>query len=733
MDSVSQALDEPATTAGFTALPAEAALAMPVQSLDAAPPRGGRPATSPRGIALRRLFVIGGAVVMTAAGGDQMYLVLNGNGPSILGILVLALFVALFAWVALAFMSALGGFIATLSGGGLGLGITRDGPLPDLATRTALLMPTYNENPGRVMAAVLAIHESLAATGLGARFDIFILSDTTDPDVWIAEEAAFLTLRARAGAPTGNHGGQIFYRRRPKNTERKSGNLAEWVRRFGGAYPQMLTLDADSLMEGATIVRMAAAMERHPGVGLIQTLPVIVNGTTLFARMQQFAGRVYGPLIAQGITWWHGSEGNYWGHNAIIRTQAFADQAGLPHLRGRRPFGGPILSHDFVEAALMRRGGWAIHMVPGLGGSFEESPPSLTDVAIRDRRWCQGNLQHVGVLPARGLTWVSRLHLLMGIGSYVTSPLWLCFLLAGVLISLQSHFVLPQYFGSTKSLFPRWPQVDPILAKWVFIGTMAVLLAPKLMAYILLLFDGKLRRGCGGAFRALLSLLLETLLGGLVAPVAMLIQTEGVAQILGGRDSGWNAQQRDGEAVPLRVIWRQYWRFMVFGLALAAAAYAVSPALFLWMTPVLAGLVLAVPLVVLTGSQRFGAGLRRLGFLRITEERQPAGVMLRAAECQAVFAAETDRAVSRLLRDPDLLRAHEAMLPPARRPGRDPIDVPLLVGLTKLTETETLRGAIDALTKQETAAVLGSAEGLARLLALQAAAETSSDTQDFRR
>ncbi|WP_419760139.1 glucans biosynthesis glucosyltransferase MdoH [Acidisoma sp.] len=716
MDTVSEALDLPAAAGGFTALPPEVPLAMPVQSLGVSPPHARRPVTSPRGIALRRLFVIGGAVAMTAAGGWQMYRVLNGNGPSILGIVVLVLFLALFAWVALAFMSAVGGFIAAISGGGLGLGITRDGPLPELASRTALLMPTYNESPGRVMAAVLAIHESLAATGLGAMFDIFILSDTTDPDVWIAEEAAFLALRARAGAGAR----QIFYRRRPKNTERKSGNLAEWVRRFGGAYPQMLTLDADSLMEGATIVRMAAAMERHPGVGLIQTLPVIVNGTTLFARMQQFAGRVYGPLIAQGITWWHGSEGNYWGHNAIIRTQAFAEQAGLPHLPGRKPFGGAILSHDFVEAALMRRGGWAIHMVPGLAGSFEESPPSLTDVAIRDRRWCQGNLQHIGVLPARGLNWISRLHLLMGIGSYVTSPLWLCFLLAGVLISLQSRFVLPQYFGTSKSLFPRWPHVDPILAKWVFIATMAVLLAPKLLAYILLLFDGPLRRGCGGAVRALLSLLLETLLGGLIAPVAMLIQTEGVMQILGGRDSGWNAQQRDGAAVPLRIIWRQYWRFMVFGVVLALAAYAVSPALFLWMTPVLAGLVLAVPLVMLTGSQGLGLGLKRLGLLSITEERAASGVMVRAAAWHAGFAGETDGAVGRLLHDPILLSAHEAMLPPARRPGRDPIDVPLLVGLTKLAEAETLQGALSALTKPETAAVLGSAEGLSRLRALHA-------------
>ena len=722
MDPVTEALDRPTARGDFSALPPEAPLAMPVQSLDAAPPRSRRPVTSPRGIGLRRLFVIGGAVLMTALGGWQMYRVLNGNGPSLLGIVVLVLFLALFAWVALAFMSAVGGFIAALSGGGLSLGMTRDGPLPELDGRTALLMPTYNESPGRVMAAVLAIHESLAATGLGARFDIFILSDTTDPDVWIAEEAAFLALRARAGA----RGGQIFYRRRPKNTERKSGNLAEWVRRFGGAYPQMLTLDADSLMEGATIVRMAAAMERHPGVGLIQTLPVIVNGTTLFARMQQFAGRVYGPLIAQGITWWHGSEGNYWGHNAIIRTQAFAEQAGLPHLRGRKPFGGPILSHDFVEAALMRRGGWAIHMVPGLAGSFEESPPSLTDVAIRDRRWCQGNLQHVGVLPARGLNWISRLHLLMGIGSYVTSPLWLCFLLAGVLISLQTRFVLPQYFGNSKSLFPRWPHVDPILAKWVFIGTMAVLLAPKVMAYLLLLFDGPLRRGCGGALRALLSLLLETLLGGLVAPVAMLIQTEGVTQILRGRDSGWNTQQRDGEAVPLRVVWRGYRRFMLFGLLLAAAAYAVSPALFLWMTPVLLGLALAVPLVMITGSQGLGLGLRRLGILRIPEERHPAGVMVRAAEWQSAFATTSESAVTRLLGDPDLLRAHEAMLPPARRPGRDPIDVPLLVGLAKLGEAETFQAGLAALTKQETAAVLGSAEGLSRLLALQATADNPS-------
>jgi membrane glycosyltransferase len=709
------------TDAGFRALPEEAPLAMPVQSLAEAPPRGGRPASEPRGIVFRRLFVIGGAVAMTVAGGEKMYFVFNSNGPSILGLLVLVLFLTLFAWVALAFMSSLGGFIAAMSGGGWRFGITQDGPLPELTGHTALLMPTYNESPARVMAGLEAMDESLIATGRGAHFTTFILSDTTNPDIWIAEEAAFLALRQRTGGET-----RIFYRRRAKNIERKAGNIAEWVRRFGGAYPQMITLDADSLMDGATIVRLAAAMEQNPGVGLIQTLPVIVNGETLFARMQQFAGRVYGPLIAQGITWWHGSEGNYWGHNAIIRTRAFAEQAGLPHLRGRKPFGGPVLSHDFVEAALMRRGGWAIHMIPALGGSFEESPPSLTDVAVRDRRWCQGNLQHVGVLPARGLNWVSRLHLLMGIGSYVTAPLWLCFLLAGVLISLQSRFVQPSYFGTTKSLFPRWPQVDPVLAKWVFIGTMAVLLAPKVFAYILLLFNGPLRRGCGGAGRAFLSLLLETLLGALVAPVAMLIQTSGVIQILSGRDSGWNVQNRDGDHVPFRIVWRQYWRYMLFGIVLAVAAYAVSPALFLWMTPVLLGLVLAVPMEMITASRSIGLALRRLGLLQIVEEHRPPTVMQRATAAHEVLRRQhAEGGIARLLGSRRLMEHHRAMLPPPRRPGHDPIDAPLLVGLTKLQEATSLQAALSALSTSETAAVLGSAEGLDRLVALNVDCQTA--------
>lgn len=673
---------------------------MPEQSLAACPDA----ALLGHAYAGRRAFVFGGAILLTLAGAYEMNAVLNGRGASVLGVTLLLLFVSLFAWIALAFTSALGGLIAQF--GQPALDVT--GPLPMLATRTALLMPTYNEDPGRVMAGVQAMLESLDATGQGAQFDVFILSDTTQSDIWIAEEAAYLALRAP---------GQVYYRRRPQNIARKAGNIAEWVQRFGAAYPQMLTWDADSLMEGETIVRIVAAMEQHPGVGLIQTLPVIVNGTTLFARMQQFAGRVYGPLIAQGITWWHGSEGNYWGHNAVIRTRAFAETAGLPVLPGRAPFGGHILSHDFIEAALMRRAGWAIHMVPGLPGSYEESPPSLTDIAVRDRRWAQGNLQHTGVLRARGLHWVSRIHLLMGIGSYVTSPLWLLFLVLGVLTALQARFVRPEYFGPGRSLFPNWPTVDPVLAMQVFIATMAVLLVPKLLAYGLLLFNPPLRRGCGGGVRAGLSVLLETLLGGLIAPVAMLIQSMAVLGILLGRDSGWNAQRRDGDRVCLLDVARAYGRYTLFGLLLAAAAYAVSPALFAWMMPVLMGLSLSIPLVALTSAA--APLLRRLGLLLIPEERSQPAILARAAALRASLPnGAASHAIHRLLADPALLAAHRAMLPPPRPRGIGAPDPALVIGLAKLAEHDRLAPVLASLTPSETAAVLGHTAGLDRLMAL---------------
>ena len=699
------------------ALPAEARLDMPVQSLwqrQKSPYGPARLPSAPRGMALRRVLVIGGAVLMTGLAANEMYKVLTAGALTVLAVVVLLLFVALFAWIALAFTSALCGFISMLSGGECRLGISRDGPLPDLNIRTALLMPTYNESTARVMAGLQAIYESLAATARLDWFDIFILSDTTDPDIWVAEEAAFLALRDR----TGGHD-RIFYRHRRFNTERKAGNIGDWVRRFGGAYPQMLILDADSIMSGEAIVRLAAAMAAHPDVGLIQTLPIIVNGASLFARMQQFAGRVYGPLIAHGIAWWHGAEGNYWGHNAMIRTAAFAAQAGLPTLRGRKPFGGHILSHDFVEAALLRRGGWAVHMVPALMGSYEESPPSLADLAVRDQRWCQGNLQHAAVLPGCGLHWISRLHLLMGIGSYITAPLWLMFLVASILISVQARFIRPDYFPAGRSLFPVWPVIDPVRAMWVFGGTMAILLAPKLLSYVVLLAQSEARRDCGGGFRAFLSLLIETLIAGLIAPITMLTQSGHVVAILFGRDTGWRPQRRDDGSMPLNQVAQLYWRHTCLGLLFGGTAWLISPYLALWMSPVILGLALAIPLAALTAAVAPGRTLRRLGLLRIPEEvRPPAALEQAVSRFRELKKTALDESGLARLLDPVLAEEHRRMLPPPRRRGRDPIDVPLLIAFAHIEDADTAVAAWNAMRREERVAALSNTEAFERLLAL---------------
>ena len=600
---------------------------MPIQSLREGRAPAGAFASLPGRMAWRRACVIGGAGALTFVAAYQIWWLMRGDGIDVLEALLLALFVALFAWIAQAFVGAVAGFVRLLSHRPARLGLSPRDPLPSLSTRTALLMPTYNEDPRRLLAGLQAIYESVSATGQSRQFDFFVLSDTTKPDIQAAEEAAFAELRARLGDDR-----QLFYRRRSDNAERKAGNIADWVRRFGGAYPQMLILDADSLMTGDTIVRLAGAMEKNADVALIQTFPVVVNGNTLFARMQQFSGRVYGPIVAHGIAWWHGPESNYWGHNAIIRTRAFAGYAGLPELRGHKPFGGTVLSHDFVEAALLRRGGWALYMEPNLPGSYEEGPPSLTDMLVRDRRWCQGNLQHSAVLPAKGLHWVSRWHLLIGIGQYFTAPMWAMLMLIGLAIPLH-HAGLSWGNIGLAGFSPTayWREQDPERFVWVFAFTMTILLAPKALGYIAMLFDRELRRGCGGALRALASMLLETVLAALMAPITMYVQSRGVAEVLAGRDSGWETQRRDDGTLPWSGLLRSYGGMTLFGLLMGGIAYAVSPGLAAWMAPVILGLVLSMPIVAVSSSRKLGLGLRKWGIFRIPEETAPPELLRRAA------------------------------------------------------------------------------------------------------
>ncbi len=694
------------TGAGDAFLPPDMPLAMAPQALAEPTATQRRAQFKPMPTVLRRAYILTGTAAMTAAGGYEMYEVLQVGGVTILEGMVLGLFVMLFAWVAFSFMSALAGFAMLLVRKRDPLAIEPNAPLPAITSRNAMLLPTYNEDPYRIMARLRAIWESADETGQGAQFDWFVLSDTTDPAIWVAEEKALLQLRREAGAE------RIFYRHRPRNIARKSGNIEDWVKRFGAGYEHMIILDADSLMTGDTIVRLVAGMEAHPGVGLIQTLPIVVNARSLFARMQQFAGRLYGPVIASGIAWWHGSEGNYWGHNAIIRVRAFAGDAGLPELSGRKPFGGHILSHDFIEAALMRRAGWAIHMAPKLGGSFEECPPSLLDFAARDRRWCQGNLQHLAVLPARRLHWVSRLHLMTGIGSYLTAPLWFLFLVLGILISLQAQFVRPEYFPKGFSLFPQWPAQDPVRAAWVFAGTMGLLIVPKLLAYVLLLTQGENRRRFGGGFLVLFGIVLETLLSGLIAPVMMIFQSSAVGEILLGRDAGWQVQRRDDGGVPLREVISKYAVPTLFGVLMAISAYAVSLPLFLWMTPVIVGLLLSVPVAMLS-SRLLQAG-QRAGLFGTPEQNAPPQVLVRANELALAAPAYGTSPLHELRGDPELREAHLRTLADQPR-NRGQIDSHLAIARAKIDDAEDFEEAVGYLSARETFAALNSRTALQHL------------------
>ena len=707
MDALKKSLERPRPGAVDGFLPPESRLSMEPCRLDRPAEKKCAPAPFEIALLFRRLFIFVGTTLLTAAGGYEMYGVVKVGGVTVLEAMLLFFFLALLAWVAFSFMSAVAGFFVLLTRRYGGLAIDRDGPVPELSSRTAMLLPTYNEDPHDLMSRLRAMYESVVATGRGARFDWFLLSDTTDPDIWVREEMAFIALRRDSGAD------RLYYRHRSDNTARKSGNIADWVRRFGAAYDHMIVLDADSLMAGDTIVRLVHAMESNPHAALIQTQPVIVNARSLFSRLQQFAGRVYGPIVASGSAWWHGPESNYWGHNAIIRVRAFAEDAGLPELRGRRPFGGHILSHDFVEAALMRRSGWAVHMAPELGGSFEEVPPSILDFAARDRRWCQGNLQHIAVLPVRGLHWVSRIHLLTGIGAYITAPMWLIFLILGLLISLQAHFIRPEYFPKGFSLFPTWPQQDPVLAAWVFAATMALLIVPKLLAYLALISRRAERHAFPGPIRVLVGILSETLLAALIAPSMMVFQSMAVTEIFLGRDAGWQVQRRSGGEIARREIYRKLITPTLWGLLMGLCAYAVSLPLLLWLSPVIAGLVLAIPLGLLT-SRRFGPA----GLFATPEDYHPPPVVHRANELAASPRIELTGALHQLRGDAELLKCHLDSVPRESLRKLGPIEVPLATARAKIELCGTFDEAVSWLDKAEVRAVLNNGGILQHVLEL---------------
>jgi membrane glycosyltransferase len=564
----------------------------------------------------RRLLLLVLVVMSAGAATNVFASVLATDRLSYLDVAILGMFFLSFAWISSAFWTALAGFLALCRGGGAGL----QPPVDELAaaSRTALVMPIYQEDPEHVGLRIAATYRSLAETGQLPHFDLFILSDSRDPDLVRQEQALWARLCTELDA-----GGRLFYRNRPDNRGRKAGNIADFCRRWGGLYRYFVVLDADSIMSGDTLVCLVQLMEGNPDAGLIQTVPRPVGGATPLARILQFSAGLYGPLLAAGLNYWFQDEGNYWGHNAIIRTDAFMANAGLPTLPGAPPFGGEILSHDFVEAAFLRRAGWKVWLVPGLGGSYEQLPPTLSDFVSRDRRWCQGNLQHLRLLTIKGLRAVSRAHLLTGAMAYLASPLWLTLLVLTSLDAARAALVPWDYFADATSFGPAWPIAKRAELLGLFAATLCILMLPRFLALLHAIAVPARRRAFGGALSLTRSVFAELAFSILLAPILMVQHTRVVFATIMGWRASWNGQQRGGSAEDWGSALIRYGGCTAFGALWGWAVHLTAPDLLPWFSPVLVGLLLAVPLVAISSRAQLGLAALRRGWFLIPEEVAP--------------------------------------------------------------------------------------------------------------
>ncbi len=563
-----------------------------------------------------------------------------GDGPALLHGLQTGLFALLFAWVAAGCTTALMGFFVLLRDDPHRLSARSAGSRPiGTDVRTALVMPICHEDVATVFAGLRATCESLAATGALDRFDVYLLSDSSDPDVRSAEVAAWAELRAVIGSSGSSSessessgGGRVFYRWRRRRTQRKAGNVADFCRRWGRHYRYMVVLDADSVMSGDCLTTLVRLMEAHPQAGILQTAPRAWGHATLHARAQQFTARVAGRLFTAGMQYWQLGEAHYWGHNAIIRVEPFMRHCALARLPGNGALGGELLSHDFVEAAMMRRAGWQVWMVHDLAGSYEQAPPHLLAELQRDRRWCQGNLQNAQLLAEPGLHPVHRAMLATGTLAYVSAPLWLVYLLLGAGL---------WWLDGSATAAPGGPWAADIEGLWI--ATLGMLALPRVLGVLAIVLRRE-QAAYGGAPRLVLSALLEAGLSLLQAPLRMVAHTLFVVGALGGWKLQWTSPPRRGADVGWREAAQRFAPASLGVVALTAALWWVHSPALPWLIPVGLPLLLAIPTATLTSRSSIGQRWHAAGLLWVPEESQPPAVLRRAAALQRRASANASPA-----------------------------------------------------------------------------------------
>jgi membrane glycosyltransferase len=602
----------------------------------------------------RQAFFFTTVVVMTGLATWVMADILWRGGMTGIEKAILVLFVPLFGMVTLGFIQALCGFLILLRARdpfSLYRTVPDELPKAEDMPATAIAVPIFNEDVSRVYEGLRTMYLDLVRSGFIGRFDVFILSDSNDPNKWIEEEVAWIDLCKQV-----NGFGRIFYRKRNVALNRKSGNISDFLRRWGRKYRYMVVLDADSLMEAKTLARLVQMMEVNPQAGIIQTVPSPIQGKTFFARLMQFAGTLYGPIFQAGLNFWQAGCGNFWGHNAIIRVAPFIEHCALPTLTGAAGANARFMSHDYVEAALMRRANYEVWMVYELGGSYENLPPTFIDHARRDRRWCRGNLQHAWLITAGGFHPINRLHLFLGILSYLASPLWLAFLALGTVAGwLYWASGAPVRFDSDVGFSSFLDIGGGKLALLLFIVTLGLLTFPKCLAVLHTLMNRERRREFGGGVRVLIGFTVEHVLSALLAPVQMLFNTRFVVEIVSGREVPWNSQARDaGDGVDWEDIVKSHLGHTLVGVAWALLALRINPAFFWWLSPVTFGLMGSIPISAVLSMSGVGRWLRRFGLFGIPAENHPPAVVR--------HLGKNLKAIRRHLLPPEWLAPHYGLM-----------------------------------------------------------------------
>jgi membrane glycosyltransferase len=530
----------------------------------------------------------------------------------------LALFALLTAWVVTGFMTAMMGFYVTLFGDVHSLSSKKvQHHQLDTSTRTAIIMPICNEDVRTVFAGLRATCESVAVTGHVKNFDVFVLSDSNNPAIVKAERAAWEDLRSQLASQPDQPQIEVYYRLRKRRTDRKAGNVADFCRRWGKDYRYMVVLDADSVMSGDCLVSMVKLMEANPSAGIIQTATQAIGHVTLHARAQQFGSRVTGRLFTLGMQFWQMGESHYWGHNAIIRVEPFMQHCALDRIKGTGGMAGSILSHDFVEAALMRRAGFHVWLVADLVGSYEQQPPDLLAELQRDRRWCQGNLQNARLIAEPGIHPVHRSMFGTGAMAYLSAPLWLCFMTLGTALWLSGSPMLADWARLPGELIGLWA--------W----TLCMLFLPRILGLAAVVLKGQ-QNAYGGIASLLRSALLETLIALLQAPIRMLAHSLFVVIALTGLKLEWKSPPREAAAVPWAHALAQLAPMSGVIVLLALGIAMIDARVLVWLLPVGLPLLLSIPMTVLTSQVGVGRALRSASYLLIPEETRSPAVLRRA-------------------------------------------------------------------------------------------------------